>query len=57
MKQAIDIAVGIDPAPFLAYLFLYSYEEEYMQPLISSDRIKTRDISTHQCILLMIFAL
>ena len=39
-KQAISM--GIDPAPFWANPFLYSYEEEYMSPLISSDKIKGR---------------
>ena len=28
MKQAIGIPMGIDPAPFWANLFLYSYEGE-----------------------------
>ena len=42
MKQAMSIPVEIDPAPFWANLFLYSYEEEYMSSLISSDKIKVR---------------
>ena len=42
IKQAIGIPMGIDQAPFLENLFLYSYEEEYMSSLISSDKIKTR---------------
>ena len=41
-KWAIDIAMGIDPAPLWANLSLYSYEEEYMASLISSDKIKAR---------------
>ena len=36
------ISMGIDPAPFWANPFLYSYEEEYMSSLISSDKIKGR---------------
>ena len=42
MKQAIGIPVGIEPAPFLANLFLYYYEVEYMSSVISSDEIKAR---------------
>ena len=42
MKQAIGIPMGIDPAPFWANLFLYSYKEDYMPSLISSDRINGR---------------
>ena len=34
--------MGIDPAPLWANLSLYSYEEEYMASLISSDKIKAR---------------
>ena len=56
MKQAMGIPVGIDPAPFWANLFLYSYEEEYMSSLISSDK-SWKDISTQQSASLMIFAL
>ena len=42
MKHAIGIPMQIDPAPFLANLFLYSYEEKYMSLLISSEKIKGR---------------
>ena len=56
MKQAMSIPVEIDPAPFWANLFLYSYEEEYMSSLISSDK-SWKDISTQQSASLMIFAL
>ena len=42
MKQAIGIPVEIDTVSFWANLLLYSYEEEYMSSLISSDKIKTR---------------
>ena len=42
LKQAIGIPMGIDTAPFWANLFLYTYEEEYISNLISTDRIKAR---------------
>ena len=42
MRQAIGIPMGIDPAPFWANLFLYTYENEYMETLISSDKVKAR---------------
>ena len=42
MKQVIGIPMGIDVAPFWANPFLYSYQEEYMSSLISSDKIKVR---------------
>ena len=38
MRQAIGIPMGIDPAPFWANLFLYSYEEDYVSSLIRNDR-------------------
>ena len=34
--------MGIDPAPFWANLFLYTYENEYMSELISNDKVKAR---------------
>ena len=34
--------MGIDPAPFWANLFLYSYEERYMSELILLDKRKAR---------------
>ena len=34
--------MGIDPAPFWANLFLYTYEKEYMSELISNDKVKSR---------------
>ena len=39
-KQDIGIPMWIDPAPFWANLFLYFYESEFVQSLISagSDR-------------------
>ena len=42
MRQAIGIPMGIDPAPFWANLFLYTYEYEYMKQLIQSDKVKAR---------------
>ena len=35
-KQDIGIPMGIDPAPFWANLFLYSYESKYIQSLVST---------------------
>ena len=34
--------MGIDPDPFWANLFLYTYENEYMSEVISNDRVKAR---------------
>ena len=34
--------MGIDPAPFWANLFLYTYENEYTSELISNDQVKAR---------------
>ena len=42
MKKAIRIPMGIDPTQFWANLFLYSYENQCMSSLISSDKIKAR---------------
>lgn len=42
LRQAIGIPMGIDPAPFWANLFLYSYETNYMSGLIASDKRKAR---------------
>ena len=41
-KQAIGIPMGIDPAPFWANLFLYTYEEAYISSLITTDPVKAR---------------
>ena len=41
-RKANDIPMGVHSAAFWANLFLYSYEEEYMSSLISSDKIKVR---------------
>ena len=42
LRQKIGIPVGIDPAPFWANLFLYTYEDEYMSEFISNDKVKAR---------------
>ena len=34
--------MGTDPAPYMANLFLYSHEEEYISKLIQTDRVKAR---------------
>lgn len=38
--QIIGIPMGIDPAPFWANLYLYSYECEFMNDLIKKDKSK-----------------
>ena len=40
LRQKIGIPMGIDPAPFWANLFLYTYENEYLPELISNDKVK-----------------
>ena len=42
LRQKIGIPLGIEPAPFLANIFLYTYENEYMSELISNDKVKAR---------------
>ena len=42
MQLSIGIPTGIDPVPFWTNLFLYSYEEDYISSLISSDKVKAR---------------
>ena len=42
MKQEIGIPMGIDPAPFWASLFLYTYEEGYISNTIHVDPVKAR---------------
>ena len=34
--------MGIDPAPFWANLFLYTYEHDYIKKLIKEDRVKAK---------------
>ena len=46
MRQAIGIPMGIDPAPFWANLFLYTYEEAYISNLISTDPVKARYLNS-----------
>ena len=42
MRQNIGIPMGIDPAPFWANLFLYTYEHDYIEKLIKEDRVKAK---------------
>lgn len=42
MRQRIGIPMGIDPAPFWANLFLYTYEHDYIKQLIKGDRVKAK---------------
>ena len=42
LKQVIDIAIRINPPPFWANLSLYSYEEEYVSSLVSSNKMNAR---------------
>ena len=42
MRQKIGIPMGIDPAPFWANLFLYTYEHDYIKELIKEDRVKAK---------------
>ena len=37
MRQAVGIPMGIDPAPFWANLFLYSFEEQHVTSLIKNN--------------------
>ena len=40
LRQAIGIPMDIDPAPFWANLFCYSYEEDYISDMIKSDKVR-----------------
>ena len=42
MRQKIGIPMGIDPAPFWANLFLYSYEHDYIKKRIKEDRVQAK---------------
>ena len=42
MRQKVGIPMGIDPAPFWANLFLYTYEYNYIKELIKTDRVKAK---------------
>ena len=44
MRQRVGIPMGIDPAPFWANLFLYTYEHEYINKLIKENRVKAKHI-------------
>ena len=41
-KQVIGIPMGTDPAPFMANLFLYYYENKFMNELIKTDKRAAR---------------
>ena len=51
MRQSIGIPMGIDPAPFWANLYLYSYEEEFISNLVkggeNDSKIRARHF--HAC--------
>ena len=47
LRQAIGIPMGIDPAPFWANLYLYSYEKDYISDMIKSDKVRARHF--HAC--------
>ena len=49
IKQSISIPMGIDPGSFWANLSLYSYEEEWVSSLTSSDKIKARHFHSTEC--------
>ena len=40
--QSIGIPMGIDPAPFWANLYLYSYEKKFILFLIKNDKARAR---------------
>ena len=42
LRQSIGIPMGMDPAPFWANLFLYTYEHEYMTKMMGEDKVKAR---------------
>ena len=43
-KQIIGIPMGSDPAPFIANIFLYVYENRYMNGLKKSDLSRARNL-------------
>ena len=43
-RQIIGIPMGSDPAPFIANLFLYVYENRYMEKLKKSDLSRARNL-------------
>ena len=54
LRQKIGIPMGIDPAPFWANLFLYTYENEYMSELISNDKVKARHFHATNVLLVIL---
>ena len=58
MRQSIGIPMGIDPAPFWANLYLYSYEEEFITNLVDSgEKVRARHFHACRRFLLMISVL
>ena len=51
MRQSIGILMGIDPAPFWANFYLYSYEEEFISDLVKGggNYSKIRARHFHAC--------
>ena len=51
MRQAIGMSMGIDPAPFWASLYLYTYEEEFITDLVKNGgkESKIRARHFHSC--------
>ena len=39
-RQCVGIPMGIDPAPFLANLYLYKYESDFISDLIKNDKVR-----------------
>ena len=42
LRQRVGIPMGIDPAPFWANLFLYTYENEFVSNLVSNNKALAR---------------
>ena len=42
LRQKIGIPMGIDPAPFWANLFLYTYENDFVSKLVSTNKALAR---------------
>ena len=49
LRQKIGIQMGSEPAPFLANIFLYTHENEYMSELISNDKVKACHFHATKC--------
>ena len=47
MRQAIGIPMGIDPAPFWANLYLYTYEKDFISEKTVEDKVRARHF--HSC--------